>query len=133
MILSLIFQHVFKLEQEEYVREKITWSFIDFYDNQPCIDLIEAKLGVLDLLDEECRVCLYLLTFFRDSRWQAPNPKSLRLLCYYPLCLTSRLPSLQIFEHIFKPSWVYSKLLFIDFRIKEKIQRSFSTNICVVG
>ena len=47
---------MFKLEQEEYVREKITWSFIDFYDNQPCIDLIEAKLGVLDLLDEECRV-----------------------------------------------------------------------------
>lgn len=50
------FQHVFKLEQEEYVREKISWSFIDFYDNQPCIDLIEAKLGILDLLDEECRV-----------------------------------------------------------------------------
>ena len=52
----LFLQHVFKLEQEEYVREKISWSFIDFYDNQPCIDLIEAKLGVLDLLDEECRV-----------------------------------------------------------------------------
>ncbi len=29
---------------------------IDFYDNQPCIDLIESKLGILDLLDEECRV-----------------------------------------------------------------------------
>ena len=51
-----ILQHVFKLEQEEYVREAIEWSFIDFYDNQPCIDLIESKLGILDLLDEECRV-----------------------------------------------------------------------------
>ena len=49
-------QHVFKLEQEEYVREKIDWTFIDFYDNQPCIDLIEKPLGILDLLDEECRV-----------------------------------------------------------------------------
>ena len=49
-------QHVFKLEQEEYVREKIQWTFIDFYDNQPCIDLIEKPLGILDLLDEECRV-----------------------------------------------------------------------------
>jgi len=47
---------VFKLEQEEYMREQITWSFIDFRDNQPCIDLIEGKLGIIDLLDEECRV-----------------------------------------------------------------------------
>lgn len=41
------------------MKEQITWSFIDFYDNQPCIDLIESKQGqpgILDLLDEECRV-----------------------------------------------------------------------------
>ncbi|KAH0549561.1 unconventional myosin-Va isoform X1 [Cotesia glomerata] len=49
-------QHVFKLEQEEYLKEEIEWTFIDFYDNQPCIDLIETKLGILDLLDEECRM-----------------------------------------------------------------------------
>ncbi|KAI8847709.1 P-loop containing nucleoside triphosphate hydrolase protein [Chytridium lagenaria] len=49
-------QHVFKLEQEEYVIEKINWSFIDFNDNQPCIDMIENKLGILDLLDEESRL-----------------------------------------------------------------------------
>lgn len=50
--------HVFKLEQEEYIKEEIQWKMIEFYDNQPCIDLIEAKLGILDLLDEECRVSL---------------------------------------------------------------------------
>lgn len=49
-------QHVFKLEQEVYLKEGIVWTMIDFYDNQPCIDLIEAKLGILDLLDEECRM-----------------------------------------------------------------------------
>ncbi|MCJ1378783.1 Myosin type-2 heavy chain 1 [Xylographa soralifera] len=49
-------QHVFKLEQEEYVREKINWTFINFSDNQPCIDLIEGKLGILSLLDEESRL-----------------------------------------------------------------------------
>ncbi|KAJ3327689.1 Myosin type-2 heavy chain 1 [Blyttiomyces sp. JEL0837] len=49
-------QHVFKLEQEEYINEKINWSFIDFNDNQPCIDMIENKLGILDLLDEESRL-----------------------------------------------------------------------------
>ncbi|OBZ84954.1 Myosin-2A [Choanephora cucurbitarum] len=49
-------QHVFKLEQEEYVREKINWTFIEFSDNQKCIELIEAKLGILSLLDEESRL-----------------------------------------------------------------------------
>ncbi|TFY67201.1 hypothetical protein EVJ58_g1777 [Rhodofomes roseus] len=48
--------HVFKLEQEEYVREKINWTFIQFSDNQPCIDVIEGKLGVMALLDEESRL-----------------------------------------------------------------------------
>ncbi|KAF9561042.1 Myosin type-2 heavy chain 1 [Mortierella alpina] len=49
-------QHVFKLEQEEYIREKIEWKFIEFSDNQPCIEMIEGKLGVLSLLDEESRL-----------------------------------------------------------------------------
>lgn len=49
-------QHVFKLEQEEYIREEIEWSFIDFADNQPCINLIENRLGILSLLDEESRL-----------------------------------------------------------------------------
>uniref|UniRef100_A0A671VPV9 Myosin VAb n=1 Tax=Sparus aurata TaxID=8175 RepID=A0A671VPV9_SPAAU len=40
----------------EYMKEGIPWTLIDFYDNQPCINLIEAKLGVLDLLDEECKM-----------------------------------------------------------------------------
>ncbi|CAH2084245.1 unnamed protein product [Euphydryas editha] len=48
--------HVFKLEQDEYIKEEISWKMIDFYDNQPCINLIEDRLGVLALLDEECRV-----------------------------------------------------------------------------
>ncbi|KAI0060838.1 myosin 5 [Artomyces pyxidatus] len=48
--------HVFKLEQEEYVKEQINWTFIEFSDNQPCIDVIEGKLGVLALLDEEARL-----------------------------------------------------------------------------
>ncbi|KAJ1818179.1 Myosin type-2 heavy chain 1 [Coemansia sp. RSA 2675] len=51
-------RHVFKLEQEEYHREQLKdWTFVDFQDNQPCIDLIEGKpLGILSLLDEESRL-----------------------------------------------------------------------------
>ncbi|KAJ7454697.1 P-loop containing nucleoside triphosphate hydrolase protein [Mycena latifolia] len=50
--------YVFKLAQEDYVKEKINWTFIDFDDNQPTIDLIEGKLGILALLDEESRLPL---------------------------------------------------------------------------
>lgn len=57
--------HVFKLEQEEYIKEEIEWKMIDFYDNQPCIDLIESKLGVLDLLDEECKVINQYKYYFK--------------------------------------------------------------------
>ena len=49
-------KQVFKLEQQLYVQEAIEWSFINFNDNQPCIDLIEGKMGIIDLLDEECRI-----------------------------------------------------------------------------
>lgn len=35
------FQHVFKMEQEEYRREEINWSYIEFIDNQDVLDLIE--------------------------------------------------------------------------------------------
>nr|XP_009003707.3 unconventional myosin-Vc isoform X3 [Callithrix jacchus] len=56
--------HVFKLEQEEYMKENIPWTLIDFYDNQPVIDLIEAKMGILELLDEEC-----LLPHGTDENW----------------------------------------------------------------
>lgn len=54
------------------MKEQIPWTLIDFYDNQPCIDLIEAKLGILDLLDEECKVNLLLLSV-RGSGLGAPE------------------------------------------------------------
>lgn len=38
------------------MKEQINWTFIDFSDNQPCIDVIEGRLGVLALLDEESRL-----------------------------------------------------------------------------
>ncbi|CAK8544805.1 unnamed protein product [Lathyrus sativus] len=48
-------QHVFKMEQEEYTKEQIDWSYIEFVDNQDVLDLIEKKPGgIVALLDEAC-------------------------------------------------------------------------------
>jgi len=41
MIKILDLQHVFKMEQEEYKKEEIDWSYIEFVDNQDILDLIE--------------------------------------------------------------------------------------------
>ncbi|KAL2587110.1 hypothetical protein AAZV13_13G093000 [Glycine max] len=48
-------QHVFKMEQEEYTKEGIDWSYLEFVDNQDVLDLIEKKPGgIIALLDEAC-------------------------------------------------------------------------------
>ncbi|XP_055010992.1 unconventional myosin-IXAa isoform X4 [Boleophthalmus pectinirostris] len=48
-------QHIFKLEQEEYRVEGISWSNIDYIDNTGCISLISRKpTALFHLLDEEC-------------------------------------------------------------------------------
>uniref|UniRef100_A0AAZ3QV50 Unconventional myosin-IXa-like n=1 Tax=Oncorhynchus tshawytscha TaxID=74940 RepID=A0AAZ3QV50_ONCTS len=47
-------QHIFKLEQEEYRAEGISWHNIDYIDNTGCINLISKKpTALLHLLDEE--------------------------------------------------------------------------------
>uniref|UniRef100_A0A1J3K8C5 Myosin-5 n=1 Tax=Noccaea caerulescens TaxID=107243 RepID=A0A1J3K8C5_NOCCA len=48
-------EHVFKMEQEEYSKEEIAWSYIDFIDNKDVLELIEKKPGgIISLLDEAC-------------------------------------------------------------------------------
>jgi myosin-5 len=50
-------QFIFKLEQAEYEAENIEWAFIEFPDNQDCLDTIQApKIGILSMLDDECRL-----------------------------------------------------------------------------
>ncbi|XP_013792758.1 unconventional myosin-XV-like, partial [Limulus polyphemus] len=47
-------KHVFKLEQQEYAKEKIEWQAISYPDNQPVINLISKKpVGIFPLLDDE--------------------------------------------------------------------------------
>ncbi|XP_010281833.1 PREDICTED: unconventional myosin-X-like, partial [Phaethon lepturus] len=46
-------KHIFSLEQLEYSREGLVWEDIDWTDNGECLDLIEKKLGLLALINEE--------------------------------------------------------------------------------
>ncbi|ETO85302.1 hypothetical protein, variant 3 [Phytophthora nicotianae P1976] len=46
-------QDVFKTVQIEYEAEGIMWSHIDFADNQDVISVIEDRLGIISLLNDE--------------------------------------------------------------------------------
>ncbi|CAI5736208.1 unnamed protein product [Peronospora destructor] len=46
-------QDVFRAVQEEYKREQITWAHISYADNSDLLALIEGRMGVLALLNEE--------------------------------------------------------------------------------
>ncbi|GMF17273.1 unnamed protein product [Phytophthora lilii] len=46
-------QDVFKTVQIEYEAEGIIWSHIDFADNQDVISVIEDRLGIISLLNDE--------------------------------------------------------------------------------
>ena len=44
------------MEQEEYTKEQINWSYIEFVDNQDVLDLIEKVPSFV----------LFFVTFFED-------------------------------------------------------------------
>ncbi|KAM6048591.1 unconventional myosin-XIX isoform 1-T1 [Theristicus caerulescens] len=49
--------HYLKAQQEEYAAEGLEWSFINYQDNQNCLELIEGNpLSIFSLLNEECRL-----------------------------------------------------------------------------
>ncbi|CBY10156.1 unnamed protein product [Oikopleura dioica] len=63
--------HMFILEQEEYKREGIEWTFIDFgMDLQATIELIEKPLGIMSLLEEECIVPKATDMTYKDKLFQ---------------------------------------------------------------
>lgn len=54
---QLFIKLVLKSEQEEYAKENIEWTNIDYFDNQPIISLIEGKpVGIFSLLNETCLI-----------------------------------------------------------------------------
>ncbi len=45
MLQQFFNKHLLKVEQEEYIREKIDWKQVDFEDNQLVVELIEKVIN----------------------------------------------------------------------------------------
>ncbi|XP_048223041.1 unconventional myosin-XIX isoform X2 [Perognathus longimembris pacificus] len=49
--------HYLKAQQEEYAVEGLEWSFVNYQDNQACLDLLEGSpISICSLINEECRL-----------------------------------------------------------------------------
>jgi len=79
-------QHMFTLEQEEYVREGLDWANVDFgMDLQPCIDMFEKPMKLLAIFEEESlfpkasdetfRSKLMENLLGKEPNFAKPNPK----------------------------------------------------------
>lgn len=90
---SLIWQHVFKMEQEEYTKEEIDWSYIEFIDNQDVLDLIEKVLPTVMLIWSSSFNC-YSTSFAEVEEKQYLVLYSMILQIYSYCCkIWFRLPS----------------------------------------
>ncbi|KAL3088833.1 hypothetical protein niasHS_009125 [Heterodera schachtii] len=50
-------QHIFQFEQEEYLKENIHWTTIQYTDNTECVQMFQCKpYGLLRLVDEESNI-----------------------------------------------------------------------------
>merc|ERR1719394_420614 len=71
--------HMFVLEQEEYKKEGIEWTTVDFgMDLAATLDLIEKPMGIMSMLEEECIVPKATDMTFRDKLFKqhvGKNPK----------------------------------------------------------
>jgi len=65
---------IFKLEQEEYIKEKIDWSKVQFKDNKDIVELIDnPSKSIFTLLDSECLLKSTNDNKFRDNVYKHLN------------------------------------------------------------
>jgi myosin heavy subunit len=53
---QILIDFTLKAEQEEYAREGIEWSVINYYNNAPCVELIDGRPGLFSILDNACQM-----------------------------------------------------------------------------
>ncbi|XP_027042559.1 unconventional myosin-XIX-like [Pocillopora damicornis] len=73
--------HFMKRQQEEYQKEGIDWTFQEFVDNRPCLDLIEGRTSVFSLMNEECRLKRELDTNSFSTRLKTALAQNTHFTC----------------------------------------------------
>ncbi|KAJ8793745.1 hypothetical protein J1605_003556 [Eschrichtius robustus] len=69
--------HVCVLEQEEYKKEGIEWTFIDVgKDMDACADILEKPMGIFSILEEECMFPKATDTSFKNKLYEQHLGKS---------------------------------------------------------
>jgi hypothetical protein len=71
--------------QKEYEEEGIDWEAVSFSDNQPVLDMIEGKFGLISLLNEELLVSGSDASFMNKLR-QAPASRAPPEIIACPQC-----------------------------------------------
>lgn len=108
-------------EQIEYQKENIEWSFVEFPDNQDCLDLIEHKQqGIFAMIDDECK-----LPGASDERLHGRMVKALVSHSRFSASVTQKRDYLFCVHHYAGPV-VYSVITFVD-KNKDELPRETYT------
>ena len=62
-------KYTFIMDSEECEAEGIKCPIVDYPDNQPCLDMLQSKGGVMSLLDAECAFRLGTDDQFTEKTW----------------------------------------------------------------
>jgi hypothetical protein len=138
---------MFKAEQEEYKKENVPWTEINYRDNSReffflkhefcfsqenifsrifsklrivCIDLIEKSgRGILSMLDEECKVPKGADEGFlqRCEKAHARNPYFGKSRVFYVLPFFRRVPA-AVFNFVFSKFHGFNFSTFLSFKLK---------------
>tara|TARA_B110001452_G_scaffold131036_1_gene108871 strand:- start:246 stop:698 length:453 start_codon:yes stop_codon:yes gene_type:complete len=72
-------KHVFKMEEALYEAEGIEYGSVGFIDNQPVLDLLQNRLGLFSILDEQVVIPAHPTATDPEPQLQPnpnPNPNS---------------------------------------------------------
>ncbi|XP_057999012.1 myosin-16-like isoform X1 [Hevea brasiliensis] len=111
--------------QQEYIKEEIDWSYIDFVDNQDILDLIEKKTGgIIALLDEACMFPKSTHETFAEKLYQTCKDHK---RFFKPKLTRTDFTSRSLFHSFSEETAKPSKFSSIGLRFKQQLQQLMDT------